>query len=110
MSLAKTLSLAAAVLMLGATFTAAQADTWQQRHPRRVEVNSRLANQNRRIHADVRNGTLTRGQAHALHQDDHAIRREERGMASEHGGHLTKPQQRALNRQENAVSSAIPPR
>jgi len=110
MKLAKVVSLTAAALLLGGIFTAAQADTWQQNHPRRAEVNARLANQNRRINADVRNGTLTHSQAHALHRDDHAIRQEERDMARQNGGHITKTEQRALNQQENANSRDIPPK
>jgi hypothetical protein len=110
MTLAKTLSLAAAALLMSATLTAAQAGPWQQHHPRRAEVNARLLNQNRRIHADVRNGTLSHAQAHALHRDDHAIRREQRHMSRRNGGYITRPQQRRLNRQENAVSRHIPPR
>jgi hypothetical protein len=31
-------------------------------------------------------------------------------MASQNGGHITKPEQRVLNQQENALSHAIPPR
>lgn len=110
MTVGKMLCLTAAALLLSASWTAANAGDWQQNHPRRAQVNGRLANQNRRIHADVRNGTLTRGQAHALHQDDHAIRREERGMAHQNGSHITKAEQHSLNRQENAVSRSIPPR
>jgi len=110
MTCGKITSLAVAALLLSASWSAAPAGTWQQNHPRRTQVNSRLVNQNRRIHADVRNGTLTHGQARTLHRDDHAIRQEERGVAHQQGSHITKSQQRVLNRQENAVSRAIPPR
>ena len=106
----KQLFIGVATLLLVVGYAGAQAATWQANHPRRAEVNARLANQNRRIHADVRNGTLTRGQAHALHQDDHAIRREERSMARQNGGHITRTEQRALNQQENGVSRDIPPK
>src|SRR5271163_4866880 len=81
--------------------TASAETTWQKNHPRRTQVNSRLANQNRRIHQDVKNGTLTKGQAAALHNDDHQIRQEERDMASQNGGHITKSEQNVLNHQEN---------
>jgi hypothetical protein len=110
MKLGKVVSLMTAALLLGASWSAAQADTWQQNHPRRAEVNSRLANQNRRIHADVRNGTMTHSQARAMHRDDHAVRQEERDMARQNGGHITKTEQHALNQQENAVSHDIPPK
>ena len=46
-------------------------------------------------------------QAQKLHAEDHAIRKEERTMASTNGGHITKAEQRALNQQENQVSRQI---
>jgi len=110
MKLGKVLSLTTAALLLGASWSAAQAGTWQQNHPRRAQVNGRLANQNRRIHADVRNGTMTHAQARAMHRDDHAIRQEERDMAHQDGGHITKIEKHALNQQENATSRDIPPK
>jgi hypothetical protein len=89
----------------------AAADTaWQRSHPRREQVNHRLSNQNRRIRQDVKNGTLTRGQATALHRDDHQIRQEERDMASQNGSHITKSEQHVLNQQENSLSRQIPPK
>ena len=76
-------------------------------HPRRDQVNDRLANQNRRIKDEVKEGEMTRTQAAALHKDDRQIRQEERSMASQDGGHITKQEQRTLNQQENAVSRQI---
>ena len=88
--------------------TSAMADTqWQKNHPRREQVNNRLANQNKRIHQEVKEGELTKGQARVLHKDDRKIRREERLMASQNGGHITKQEQKTLNQQENAVSKQI---
>ncbi|WP_295993127.1 hypothetical protein [Rugamonas sp.] len=89
----------------GASFAAET--TWQKDHPRRVEVNSRLAHQDQRIHNEVKSGEISKAQGAALHREDHTIRREERGMASQDGGHLTKVDQRALNQQENGVSRQI---
>ena len=107
----KVVSAAALTLALAGIAGTAMADTkWQQNHPRREQVNSRLANQSRRIHQDVKNGTLTKSQAAALHKDDRQIRQEERDMASQNGGHITKSEQRVLNRQENADSRQIPPK
>lgn len=80
---------------------------WDATHPRRAEVNHRLANQNRRIHHEVREGDMTHAEAAKLHRDDHKIRREERLMASQDGGHITKQEQRTLNQQENQVSKQI---
>jgi hypothetical protein len=80
---------------------------WQKQHPRRTEVNARLANQNKRINTELKEGEITKGQAQKLHREDHAIRKEERTMASTNGGHITKAEQRALNQQENQVSQQI---
>jgi hypothetical protein len=101
---------AAAVMLAGMVGTASAETTWQKNHPRRTQVNHRLANQNRRIHNDVKNGTLTHGQAAALHRDDHQVRQEERDMASQNGSHITKGEERVLNKQENGISSQIPPK
>jgi hypothetical protein len=100
-------------LALAGIFTAgiagsAAADTpWQRNHPRREQVNNRLARQNYRIHQEVKEGDLTRQQAYGLHQQDHQIRQEERLMASQNGGHITKLEQATLNQQENRVSQEI---
>ena len=90
--------------------TAAQvlAETkFQQHHPRREQVNGRLANQNHRINKEVKEGELSPQQGRKLHRKDHQIRQEERNMASQNGGHITKSEQRVLNQQENAVSRQI---
>jgi hypothetical protein len=106
----KTLIFAAAAAMLAGVVGTASAETnWQKSHPRRTQVN-RLNNQNRRIHNDVKNGTMTHRQALSAHREDHQVRQEERDMASQNGGHITKPEQRVLNKQENGISSQIPPK
>ena len=107
----KSLTFAAALVSLAALVGTASAETtWQKNHPRRTQVNHRLANQNKRIHNDVKDGTLSKGQAAALHHEDHQVRQEERDMASQNGGHITKGEQRVLNGQENAISNQIPPK
>lgn len=100
---------AIALATLGASFTAASATPWQANHPRRVEVNGRLATQNFRINLGEANGTITPLQAQQLHAEDHAIRTEEQAMAGFNGSHITKAEQRALNQQEGAVSKQIGP-
>ena len=96
--------------LVGAAGTAGADTAWQKNHPRREQVNHRLANQNKRIHQDVKNGTLTKGQAASLHHQDHQVRQEERDMASQNGGHITKSEQKVLNQQENGISKEIPPK
>ena len=100
-------AIAAAALVTTTTTSAMAEGKWAQNHPRRAQVNARLNNQNRRINKELKEGEITKGQANALHKDDHQIRQEERDMASQNGGHITKAEQGALNQQENAVSKQI---
>jgi hypothetical protein len=103
-SVAVTIATLALAVLAG---NAAAASQWAKDHPRREQVNGRLDNQNRRINQEVREGEITKGQAAKLHREDRQIRREERTMASQNGGHITKAEQKALNQQENAVSRQI---
>jgi Skp family chaperone for outer membrane proteins len=101
-------TLIAAVGAAAIPIAAVAADgTFAATHPRRDQVNDRLARQNKRIKAEVAAGDLTKAQAGALHADDRKIRREERLMASQNGGDITKLEQRTLNQQENAVSKQV---
>jgi outer membrane murein-binding lipoprotein Lpp len=107
----KSLTFAAAIVSLAALAGTASAETsWQKAHPRRTQVNHRLSNQNRRIHNDVKDGTMSKAQAAQAHHEDHQVRQEERDMASQNGGHITKAEQGVLNRQENGISNQIPPK
>lgn len=100
--------IAAALAVLGTSYTAASAETlWQYNHPRRVEVNERLGTQNFRIQQGVADGRITPYQAAQLHAEDHTIRTEERTMAVFNGGHITPYEQHLLNAQENGVSHQI---
>lgn len=97
-----------AAVTLGALAAPALADTqWQKDHPRREQVNNRLKNQNKRIRHERSEGEISKAQAQQLHSEDHAIRQEERSMASSNGGHITRAEQKALNQQENQVSKEI---
>jgi small-conductance mechanosensitive channel len=95
-----------ATLLAGATGASAETH-WQQHHPRRVEVNHRLNNQNRRINTERREGDITRAQARDLHQEDRGIRAQERFDASHDRGHITRAEKRRLNHEENGVSGQI---
>jgi len=97
----------AAVLALSLATNAVAATRWEQTHPRRDQVNDRLARQNARIHAEVKEGDLTKAQAASLHKEDAQIRAEERAMASQDRGHIPRSEQAVLNQQENAVSRQI---
>lgn len=101
--------LVTAILLLGsmATSTFADEGQWAKNHPRRAQVNKRLNNQNKRINKEVKEGEISKGQAAKLHKEDRQIRKEERIMASQNGGHITKQEQKTLNQQENVVSKQI---
>ncbi len=104
--IALTLTLATAAL--GVLSTSAFAETpWQLSHPRRAEVNSRLAQQNRSIGHEVREGEISHRQAHALRAEDKAVRNEEQAMAAQNHGHISGVEQHALNQQLNRNSAAI---
>ena len=90
-----------------ATASLAADSTWAKNHPRREQVNGRLANQNNRIKTERKEGEITAGQAAKLHHEDHQIRAEERAMASQNHGHITKQEQKTLNQQQNNVSAQI---
>ncbi len=92
----------------GSAMAAEPGDTaWQKNHPRREQVNDRLAKQNQRIKTEVKQGEISQPQAAALHREDRQIRKEERAMASQNGGHITRQEQKTLNQQENQVSREI---
>lgn len=97
----------AGLLTVGFAGNAMAETQWNKNHPRRHEVNHRLNHQNNRIDRKEADGKMNRRQAAQLHHEDHQIRQEERDMASQDGGHITKSEQHTLNQQENAVSQQI---
>ena len=104
----KPVALVIATAVAAAFAGSALAETqFEKTHPRRDQVNDRLANQNHRINKEVKEGEMSKGQAAKLHHEDRQIRKEERMMASQNNGHITKQEQRTLNQQENAVSRQI---
>jgi len=102
---------AVALLGLMSVFAAAnsfaQETQWQKDHPRRVEVNKRLQNQEARIDNKVADGDMSKAKAKKLKKADKQIHQEEKDMAAQNGGHITKQEQKTLNQQENAVSKKI---
>ena len=76
-------------------------------HPRVNEVNGREENQQQRIANGVKNNQLTPGQtANLEHREANVENREKRDMAK-NNGHLTKAEQRGINRQQNRISKSI---
>jgi hypothetical protein len=98
-----TVALGLAVVLASAAGASAET-RWEAHHPRRAEVNHRLAREEHRIRVERREGELTARQARQLRAEDHGIRAQERFAASHHRGHITRAEQRHLNGEENGVS------
>jgi hypothetical protein len=105
----KTLIAAAGMVFAigGVASSASAATPWQMHHPRRVEVNTRLARQNERIRDARLSGKITAAQAFRLHMADQRVRDRERLDALHNGGHLTRLEQARLNQRENHISHRI---
>jgi CRISPR/Cas system-associated endoribonuclease Cas2 len=76
-------------------------------HPRVNQVNGREAHQQKRIGNGVANGTLTSKQATHLEKRETAVQKREKADMAAHNGHLTKAEQRGINRQQNRISRSI---
>ena len=76
-------------------------------HPRVNEVNAREQNQQDRIANGVKNGTMTPGQAARVENKEQHIENQEKADMAAHNGHLTKAEQRQLNKEQNKTSKQI---
>ena len=106
----KTIMLAAMGVAIagGAVATTANAETpFQATHPRRVEVNHRLAVETMRIHQERREGLISARKADRLHRQVRMVRHEERTDARFDRSHLTRADQRVLNHRENRVNREL---
>ena len=86
---------------------AATPSNFDKTHPRRAQVNSRLKNQNARVDNKVADGKMSQDEANKIHGQDKAIHNEEKADAKANGGHITKAEQKHINKQENHVSKEI---
>ena len=76
-------------------------------HPRVNQVNGREENQQQRIGNGIKSGKLNSQQAANLEKRESSVQnREKRDMAA-HNGHLTKAEQKGINRQQNRISKSI---
>jgi len=76
-------------------------------HPRVNEVNQREQNQQNRIANGVKNGKLTPQQTSNLEKREASVENREQKDMAKHNGHLTKAEQRGINRQQNRISHSI---
>jgi hypothetical protein len=76
-------------------------------HPRVNEVNKREENQQQRIGNGVKSRKLNANQTANLEKREASVQnREQKDMAA-HNGHLTKAEQKGINRQQNRISKSI---
>ena len=76
-------------------------------HPRVTEVNAREQNQQDRIANGEKNGTLTPGQASRLENKEQKIENQQKADMAADNGHLTKADQKQLNKEQNKTSKRI---
>jgi hypothetical protein len=76
-------------------------------HPRVNEVNAREQNQQDRIANGVKNGTMTPGQASRVENREQNIENQQKADMAAHNGHLTKGEQKQLNKEQNRTSRQI---
>jgi len=76
-------------------------------HPRVNQVNRRETNQQNRIANGVKNGKLTPGQTARLERGEQRLQNNEKRDMANDNGHLTKQDQRQLNRESNRMSKRI---
>jgi hypothetical protein len=76
-------------------------------HPRVNQVNRREGSQQQRIGNGIKSGKLNPQQASNLEKREARVQnREQKDMAA-HNGHLTKREQRGINRQQNRIGKSI---
>jgi len=76
-------------------------------HPRVNEVNAREQNQQDRIANGLKDDTMTPGQAARVENREQHIENQEKSDMAAHNGHLTKGEQRQLNKEQNRTSKQI---
>src|ERR1700690_1220250 len=76
-------------------------------HPRVNEVNQREANQQKRIGNGLENGKLSPNQTANLEKREASVQNREQKDMAKNNGHLTKTEQRGINRQQNRISKSI---
>ena len=76
-------------------------------HPRVNQVNRREAKQQQRIGNGVKSGKLNSKQAAHLEKREASVQNREQKDMAKHNGHLTKAEQKGINRQQNRISKSI---
>ena len=77
------------------------------KHPRVNQVNRRETRQQNRIANGVKSGQLTPGETKRLERGEQRLQHNEKKDMAKDNGHLTKRDQRKLNREANHMSKRI---
>jgi hypothetical protein len=89
------------------TTSGAGAGVVDRNHPRVNEINNREEHQQDRIANGIKNDKLTPGQAAHLERGEQRLENNEKKDMAKDNGHLTKQDQRQLNREANHMSKRI---
>jgi hypothetical protein len=76
-------------------------------HPRVNEVNRREENQQKRIANGIDSGKLSPKETANLEKREASVQRQEKRDMAKNNGHLTKAEQKSLNRRQNRISKSI---
>jgi uncharacterized lipoprotein YajG len=76
-------------------------------HPRVNQVNKREQNQQNRIANGVKSGQLTPGETRRLERGEQRLQNNEKKDMAKDNGHLTRQDQRHLDREANHMSKRI---
>jgi len=76
-------------------------------HPRVNQVNRREGRQQQRIAKGIENGKLNSRQTTNLEKRETRVQNREQKDMAQHNGHLTKAEQKGINRQQNRISKSI---
>ena len=76
-------------------------------HPRVNQVNGREENQQQRIGNGIKSGQLNSQQAANLEKRETSVQNREQKDMAKNNGHLTKAEQKGINRQQNRISKSI---
>jgi hypothetical protein len=76
-------------------------------HPRVNQVNRRQTRQQKRIAQGVKNGSLSPKETAHLEKREASVQRQQQRDMAKHNGHLTKAEQRQLNRRQNRIGKSI---
>jgi hypothetical protein len=76
-------------------------------HPRVNQVNRREGKQQQRIGNGIKSGKLNSQQAANLEKRETRVQNREQKDMAQHNGHLTKAEQKGINRQQNRISKSI---